>query len=117
MGAGRGLPVVYANDNGGIWDGDAPELVRIAVEEGLAGPLVAAVAPTHGDRFVIKPRYSAFRLTPLTLIAREHGYKVSVVAEACSTVDEQDEELALRYLERVAGVRLATVAELARGAG
>jgi nicotinamidase-related amidase len=49
------VPVVYANDNHGIWDGDAPGLVRRAVEEGLGGDLVAAIAPREGDRFVVKP--------------------------------------------------------------
>jgi hypothetical protein len=52
-----GVPVICANDNAGIWDGDAPRLVRQAVKEGLAGDLVAQVAPREGDRFVVKPRY------------------------------------------------------------
>ena len=54
---GRGLPVVYANDNGGLWDGDGRGLVERALN-GRGGDLVRRVAPEAGDRFVVKPRYS-----------------------------------------------------------
>ena len=129
---GAGVPVVYANDNRGVWDGDAPRLVREAVDGGRGGDLVAAVAPRAGDRFVVKPRYSGFDHTPLVLIlrelaierlllagtstegcvtqtaidARELGFKISVVTDACATVDERVERVALEYLETVVGVRL-----------
>jgi nicotinamidase-related amidase len=125
----RGVPVVYANDNDGIWDGDAPALVRRAIEEGRGGDLVAAIRPQPGDRFVTKPRYSAFDVTPLELIlrgleverlllagaatemcvaqtaiqGRELGFKVTVLAEACATTDPELEQVALTYLERVVG--------------
>lgn len=134
------VPVVYANDNHGIWDGDAPGLVRRAVEEGLGGDLVAAIAPREGDRFVVKPRYSAFDHTPLELIlrdldverillagtateacvvqtaidGREVGFKVSVLADACATVDERLERIALEYLREVVGVRVVDVSLLRR---
>jgi nicotinamidase-related amidase len=123
-----GLPVVYANDNFGVWDGDAPRLVRQGLD-GRGGSLLEAIAPREGETFVVKPRYSAFDHTPLNLIlgeleierlllggmssegcvaqtaidARELGFKVSVLAEACATVDEQVERVALEYLEAVAG--------------
>jgi nicotinamidase-related amidase len=125
-------PIVYANDNWGVWDSDVRSLVADAVENGIAGNVVATIAPRPGDRFVVKPRYSAFRETPLALIldqldaerivlagtatemcvtqtaidARESGYKVSVVAEACATVDEADEALALSYLTRIVEVQV-----------
>jgi nicotinamidase-related amidase len=124
--------VVYANDNQGIWDGDAPGLVRKAVEEGRGGELVAAIAPQAGDRFVVKPRYSAFDHTPLDIIlrdleverillagaateacvvqtavdAREQGFKVTVLADACATNDERLERIAFEYLEEVVGAQL-----------
>lgn len=122
------MPVVYANDNFGVWDGDAPRLVRSAVE-GRGGELVEAIAPRDGETFVVKPRYSAFDHTPLELIlreleverlllggmstegcvaqttidARELGFKVSVLARACATIDVRVEQVALEYLEKVAG--------------
>lgn len=129
---GRGIPVIYANDPAEAFDGDARAVVDRA-RTGPAGARVDDIAPRDGDRFVVKPRYSAFDSTPLQLVlehlgverivlagmttegcvaqtaiaAREHGYKVTVDASACATVDEELEEIALQYLTRVVGVRLA----------
>jgi nicotinamidase-related amidase len=128
-----GISVVYANDDWGRWDGNAPKLVRDAIEHGPAGGLIAAVQPQEGDRFILKRRYSAFDSTPLAILleelgierillagmatemcvaqtaiaAREQGYKVTVLADACAYVDADDERIALAYLERVAGARIA----------
>ena len=131
---GAGVPVVFANDNKGRWDSDLGDLVR-RVLAGPGGGLMGDLVPLPGERFVIKPRYSAFDHTPLALIleelgcarlllagmttegcvtqsaiaARELGFNVSVVAEACATVNREHEETALRYLVDVVGVRLAEV--------
>ena len=130
----RGLPVVYANDNVGVWDGDAPRLVRHAIENGKGGELVAALAPVEDDRFVVKPRYSAFDHTPLEILlreleierillagtatemcvaqtaiaARELGFKVSVITSACACTDTHLEAISLDYLANVVGARLET---------
>ena len=135
----REIPVIYANDNDDVWDGDAPRLVRAAIEA-KGGRLVERVAPRAGDRFVVKPRYSAFDLTPLELIleslrierlqlagtatemcvaqtaidARELGYKVTVLADACACVDPRLEAVALEYLEAVTGTVVAHGCGLAR---
>lgn len=135
------IPVVYVNDADGTWDSDAPGLVRRAVEEGPGGNLVRAIAPEPGDRFVLKPRYSIFDHTPLVLLlreleverillagaatemcviqsaidARELGFKVSLVADACATVDEEMERLTFEYAERVVGARVERAAELEPG--
>jgi nicotinamidase-related amidase len=128
-----GEPVVYANDGDGVWDSDAPRLVRQAIEQGQGGELVAAVAPEKGDTFVLKPRYSAFDATPLNGLLREElgveelavagtatemcvfqtvtdalrvGFRASVLASACATVDERNERLALDYLKQVLGVEI-----------
>jgi nicotinamidase-related amidase len=123
------IPIVYANDNHGVWDGDAGSLVRRAVADGRAPELVQAVAPREGDRLVVKPRYSAFDHTPLELVlreleierillagtatemcvvqtaidAKEEGFKVTILADACATNDERMEKLALEYAERIVG--------------
>lgn len=128
----RSLPIVYANDTYGIWDGDAGAVVRRALEGPASGDL-RRLAPRDGDSFVIKPRYSAFDLTPLELVldqlgvrhvllmgmvtemcvaqtaieARQRELEVTVVTDACATVDERNEETALRYLEAVTGTKLA----------
>jgi nicotinamidase-related amidase len=136
-----GIPVVYANDNAGRWDSDAPALVRAAVEDGRGGDVVEAVAPQRGDRFVLKPRYSAFDHTPLVIIlreleierlllagaateacvvqtaidARELGFKVTILADACATVDEEIERLAFEYAERVVGARVDSATDVGHG--
>ncbi len=126
-------PVVYANDVAGNWDSNAPALVRQAVEEGRAGQLVAEIAPSERDVFVLKPGYSAFDGTPLARILRERlqvdrlavagtatemcvfqtvedairaGFEVTVLAGACATVEPENERLALDFLERVEGVEI-----------
>jgi nicotinamidase-related amidase len=127
----KGIPVIYANDNEGTWDGDGPGLVRKALA-GRGGELVRSVIPQEGERFVIKPRYSAFDHTPLELIlraleterlllagaatemcvvqtpidGRELGLKITVLADACATTDERLERLSFEYLTEVVGVRL-----------
>ena len=121
----RGWPVVYCNDNDGVWDGDAPGQVRRACEEGLAREQVSRIAPLPGDRFIVKPRWSAFDRTPLDLVldglgvtavtlvgsatemcvretaidARRRGLEVRVLPAACLSVDPERERLALRALE------------------
>ena len=122
-------PVVFANDSSEVFDGDAGAIVERA-RSGATAALIAEIQPLAGDRFVIKPRYSAFDSTPLALIlaklnierillagmstegcvaqtaiaAKELGYKVTVVPAACATVDEELEQIALAYLTRVVGV-------------
>jgi nicotinamidase-related amidase len=131
--AARGaLPIVYANDTHGRWDGDARAHVADAIENGLAGKLVRAIAPQSGDSFIFKPRYSAFDSTPLAFLleqlrierlllagtatemcvtqtaiaARELGLKVTVLADACSSAHPEDERVALAYLENVVRARI-----------
>ena len=130
----RGLPVVYANEHGRQ---AAPEaVVREAIEEGKAGELVAEVAPADGDPIVLKDAYSTFEATELrdvlaglgvervlvagaatemcvfqtALDAHRAGFEVSVRGDASASVDEEDECVALDYLERV--LRLEVVRAL-----
>lgn len=138
----REIPVVYANDSFGTWDGDGAALVRRALA-GPAGDVLRALRPRKGEAFLVKPRYSAFDLTPLELVlaeltaerlllvgtatemcvaqtaidARERGLKVTVVTGACATVDERNEATALEYLEAITGSRLAATFEEALDPG
>jgi nicotinamidase-related amidase len=135
-----GIPVVYANDTDGRWNSDAPGLVRAALE-GAGGDAVAEVAPQPADAVVLKPRYSAFDHTALVLLlreleverlllagaatemcvvqtaidARELGFKVTIVGDACATVDERIERLALEYAEEIVGARVTQAAEVEPG--
>jgi nicotinamidase-related amidase len=133
-----GVPVIYVNDNAGRWDSDSRALVRSAVEEGRGGELIGLLVPRDEDRFVLKPRYSAFDHTPLAILlaelkierlllagaategcvvqtaidARELGFKVTILSDACATNDEHLESIALQYAEQVGGVRIARAADL-----
>jgi nicotinamidase-related amidase len=124
-----GVPVIYANDHFGRWDGDAPGLVRRALAA-RGGDVIASIAPREGEPFVFKARYSALDHTMLEPLlreleverlllvggateacivqtgidARELGFKVTVIAGACATIDEEVEQVALRYAEGVAGI-------------
>jgi nicotinamidase-related amidase len=132
------IPVVYVNDQLERWDADAPGLVRSTLALRPSGELIAPLAPEPGDRFVLKPRYSAFDHTALPLLleeleierilligsategcvvqtgidAREAGFKVTIVADACATNDSALAELALRYAEEVGGMRISNASSL-----
>jgi nicotinamidase-related amidase len=133
------IPVVYVNDQLERWDGDAPGLVRFALARRPGGEVIAPLAPEPGDRFLLKPRYSAFDHTALELLlreleiervlligsategcvvqtgidAREAGFKVTIVADACATNDSGLAEIALRYAEEVGGMRISDACSLA----
>jgi nicotinamidase-related amidase len=128
----NGVPVVYVNDQHGLWNADRARIVGLALE-GRAGAEAAAAAPRDDEPLLLKARYSAFDHTALELLlselgaerillagastegcivqtgihARELGLKVTILTSACSTVDEEREQVALRYAEEVAGIRLA----------
>jgi nicotinamidase-related amidase len=126
------VPVVYANDDFGTWAGDRGAVAEEARRRAPDPGVIDAVAPLPGDPFICKPRYSAFDHTPLDLLlqekgvgrlllagtatemcvaqtaidAREQGYQVSVLLHACASVDAKNAAVAVRYLERVVGVRV-----------
>jgi nicotinamidase-related amidase len=43
------------------------------------------------------------------IAAREHGLQVTVLHDACASIDADDERTALEYLERVTGSAVVTV--------
>jgi nicotinamidase-related amidase len=131
----RGMPVVYANDHGPHTDPGS--VVREAIDEGKAGELVAEVAPGEREQVVLKDAYSAFDGTELAdvlsrlgvekvivagaatemcvfqtaLDAQRGGFDVSVRADASASVDQENERVALDYLERVLGLEVVRASE------
>jgi nicotinamidase-related amidase len=122
------LPVIYVNDAAGNWDGDAP--AHIARALWAKGSLVLHdVMPQSGDLVLFKADYSAFAGTALAdvlgesgvnrivltgavtemcvaqtaIAARASGYQVTVLRDACATIDQRNEEISLAYLEHVTG--------------
>ncbi len=137
-----GVPVVYANDAERPWTSDGPGLVRRAIEEGRGGDAIAAVAPRPDELLVLKPRYSAFDHTPLSMLlrelevervvlagaavercvlqsaidGRELGFKATILEDACVHVDRELEQVALTYAERIVGAQVVSVADWVSGA-
>lgn len=123
-----GLDVIYVNDAAGRWDGERSLHIARALR-GRGGDVVGQVAPAADDRFLFKGAYSAFEGTPLArllaelgvtrivlagaatemcvaqtaIAAREIGLQVTVLRDACATVDPANERIALEYLEHVTG--------------
>jgi nicotinamidase-related amidase len=137
-----GIDVIYVNDAGGVWDGDAPAHVARALA-GRGGDVIRRIAPASGDRFLFKAAYSALDDTPLARLLRELGVtrvvlagtatemcvaqtaidarerhlQVTVLRDACATIHPRNEGIALEYLEHVTGSVIIAVDEWpARGA-
>jgi len=130
----RDINVIYVNDAHGRWDGERSAHVEQALAA-AGGETVRRIVPQEGDDFLFKGAYSAFDGTPLRSILAERGVKrivltgaatemcvaqtaisareddlqVTVLADACATIDPDNETTALEYLARVTGSVIASV--------
>lgn len=78
-------PVIYANDNFGLWRSHQGELVEAA----LAGPharLVGPIRPDEDSLFVVKARHSIFYETPMSYLLWQLNVRHVVL---CGQVTEQ----------------------------
>ncbi|HEU4751666.1 MAG TPA: isochorismatase family cysteine hydrolase, partial [Armatimonadota bacterium] len=65
------IPVIYANDNYGIWRSDFKALISHCLSGNVRGRFLAeALAPRQDDYFVLKPKHSAFFSTTLDVLLR-----------------------------------------------
>ncbi|WP_268873590.1 isochorismatase family cysteine hydrolase [Streptacidiphilus neutrinimicus] len=137
-----GVPVIYVNDNFGLWRSHHDELVDVA----LRGPHADLVEPIRPDRdslFVLKARHSIFYQTPLDYLLQQdgirrlvlcgqvteqcvlysaldahiRGYDVTVVRDAVAHIHADLATAALRMMELNMGARLETAARLYGGHG
>jgi nicotinamidase-related amidase len=68
----RGVPVIYANDNYGVWQSDFHSLVSSCLGmQGPAGEIARLLYPQADDLTILKPRHSAFFGSPLELLLTE----------------------------------------------
>lgn len=127
-----GVPVIYANDNHGMWRSDFRQVVDAALARGGAGARITErLRPDGDDYFVLKPKHSAFFATPLELLlqhlqahrllltgaasdqcivatamdARMRDYDVIVPADCVASQTPQRNERALRHLADVMKLR------------
>ncbi len=64
-----GVPAIYANDNRGLWRSDLRDVVESSLAAGGDGARITqALQPDRDDYFILKPKHSAFFLTPLELL-------------------------------------------------
>lgn len=63
------MPVIYANDNFGKWQSNFKRQVEYCMGSEVRGREIAnLLQPNENDYFVLKPKHSAFYLTPLDLL-------------------------------------------------
>ncbi|MFI6035988.1 isochorismatase family cysteine hydrolase [Streptomyces sp. NPDC051315] len=82
---GKGVPVIYVNDNFGEWRSHHGELL----DQAMSGPhahLVEPLRPDDSSLFVVKARHSIFFETPLSYLLRQQGIDQLVL---CGQVTEQ----------------------------
>lgn len=135
----RKLPVVYANDNFGLWRSNFKEVLAHTTRPGARGRDIAqALAPGPDDYFILKPKHSAFFATSLVPLlefleirrvvlagiatnlcvlytahdAQMHEYEITVLSDCCAAESDEDHNWALDQLRRFADVRICRADEL-----
>jgi nicotinamidase-related amidase len=138
-----GVPVIYVNDNFGLWRSNFLDVYRHCTRRGARGKVICeALKPGPKDYFILKPRHSAFFATALSpllehLSARRliltgiatnlcvlfsaHDahmlqYPMIVLSDCCAAESDFDHDVALEQLKRFCGadIRLSTEVALKR---
>lgn len=121
-----GVPVIYVNDNFGMWQSDFRALTESCLGPDQPGREVARrLLPQSSDYFVLKPRHSGFLGTPLEALlahlgassvvlagfatdlcvlftgldAHARGFRVAVAADATAANDPESHQRALALFE------------------
>lgn len=64
-----GIPVIYVNDNFGIWRSDFKSVVKHCIAQGSKGSEISRMLqPEDDDYFVLKPKHSGFFSTTLDVL-------------------------------------------------
>ena len=124
----HGIPTIYANDNFGKWRSDLQHIVSHCLEDNVRGkPFVEKVLPDDDDYFILKPKHSGFYSTTLDLLLEHLGarnliiagiqgnncvlftandaylrdFKLFVPSDCSVSQTEEDNQIALKQMERV----------------
>lgn len=62
-----GVPVIYINDNAGLWTSESGQVVTKALRSPRGKKFAAPLKPRAGDLFVLKAKQSGFHGTPLEI--------------------------------------------------
>jgi len=75
------VPVIYANDNFGVWRSDFATVVVHCLEKGSKGREITEILkPSTQDYFVLKPKHSAFYSTSLNVLLQYLGVKKLIIS-------------------------------------
>lgn len=123
-----GIPTIYVNDNFGKWQSDLNRIVDHCLNDGVRGePFVRLLKPEADDYFVLKPKHSGFYCTSLDLLLEHLGahslilagiagnncvlftandaymrdFKLLVPADCSASQTEEDNQNAMRQMEKV----------------
>ncbi|MFI1292254.1 cysteine hydrolase family protein [Streptomyces sp. NPDC020792] len=131
------VPVIYANDNFGLWRSHHGELVETALARSHA-ELVEPIRPDDDSLFVVKARHSVFYETPMSYLlwqldignvvlcgqvteqcvlysaldAHIRHLSVTVPRDAVASIHPHLEAAALEMMERNMGARIVTAGEV-----
>lgn len=131
------VPVIYANDNFGLWRSHHGELVDTAMAHPHAD-LIAPIRPDDQSLFVVKARHSVFYETPLSYLlwrldvghvvltgqvteqcvlysaldAHIRHLEVTVPQDAVASIHPHLASAALEMMERNMGARIVTAKEI-----
>ncbi|SFK22259.1 Nicotinamidase-related amidase [Halobacillus dabanensis] len=68
----EGIPVIYVNDNFGLWQDNASDLID-ECKKGIGKPVIEQMIPEEDDYFIIKPKHSGFFGTQLSILLNQLG--------------------------------------------
>jgi nicotinamidase-related amidase len=83
----RGVPVIYVNDNFGLWRSDFRAHVAHCLHEDVKGrPIAELLRPADEDYFVIKPKHSGFYSTTLDTLLHYLGTKTLILTGMAANI-------------------------------
>ena len=134
-----GVPVIYANDNFGRWRSDFNQTVQHCLGDQVRGqPIAELLKPEEEDYFVLKAKHSGFFSTALDLLLEYLGahslvitgiagnncvlftandaymrdYKLIIPADCTASINQTDNDNALRQMQEVLKADIRPSAEV-----
>jgi len=133
-----GLPIIYVNDNFGLWRSGFPEVYTHCTRRGVRGREISLrLKPGDKDYFILKPRHSAFFATSLAPLLDDLGikrliltgiatnlcvlftahdahmrrYPMVVLSDCCAAETDFDHNVALSQLKQFCGAKVCLSTE------
>lgn len=132
-----GLPIIYVNDNYGIWQSELNQIIDKA-KKGPGRKLIEKIMPEADDFFVVKPKHSGFFSTPLSTLLSQLGtntlilsgvagnicvlftandaymrdYRLFIPQDCCASNVKEDNDYALKMMKHVLQADISKQADL-----